>query len=256
MKTRILSYNVNGIRAAINKGFLDWIEKEKPDIICLQETKIQEDLVDKMAFQYLGYEQFWFSAEKKGYSGVSILSKKKPDFISTGIGISKFDREGRFIRADFGNLTLVNSYFPSGTTGGIRQDFKMEYLEAISEWIDQLKKEKQDILICGDFNICHKPIDINHPERHKKSSGFLPEEREWMDRFLENGFIDSFRVFDQRPEQYSWWSYRANSRAKNLGWRIDYHMISKSMKGKLFNAGIMQKVMHSDHCPVWIDIDM
>ncbi|MCK4922705.1 MAG: exodeoxyribonuclease III [Bacteroidales bacterium] len=250
---KIISYNVNGLRAAIKKGFLEWLENENPDIICIQETKMQEDQVDKLAFEVLGYYQYWNMAEKKGYSGVGVLTKIKPEKFSTGIGIQKYDREGRVIRLDFENFTLINSYFPSGSSGEERQAFKMEYLSDMQIFIDKLKKERPKIILCGDYNICHKPIDINHPERHKKSSGFLPEERDWMDNFVGQGFVDSFREMDKSPEKYSWWSYRANSRAKNLGWRIDYHMITENLKQGLANAGIMADVMHSDHCPVWIE---
>ncbi|MBE0652242.1 MAG: exodeoxyribonuclease III [Bacteroidales bacterium] len=252
---KILSYNVNGLRAAMTKGFREWFEEEKPDILCIQETKMQEDQVDKMYFEMQGYYQYWHMAEKKGYSGVGILTKRKPAYFANGLGFDKYDREGRLIRLDYNDFTLINSYFPSGSSGDERQAVKMQYLADIQIYIDRLKKEQPNILICGDFNICHKPIDINHPERHHKSSGFLPEERSWMDAFIAAGFIDTFREFDKRPEQYSWWSYRANSRAKNLGWRIDYHMITPSLLPRLRNAGIMQQVIHSDHCPVWIEMD-
>ena len=255
MGTKIFSYNVNGLRAAISKGFLDWIAKENPDILLIQETKIQEDQLDKAAFESLGYHQFWNCAVKKGYSGVGILSKKKPDHVLNGMGIKKFDDEGRIIRLDFGDLTLINSYFPSGTMGGERQILKMKYLDAILQFLKELKVSRKNIIISGDYNIAHKPIDINHPERHNKTSGFLPEERAWVDIFLASGFIDTFRVYNSRPEQYSWWSYRANSRGKNLGWRIDYHMVTESLKPKLLNAGIMQDVVHSDHCPVWVEVE-
>ena len=253
---KIISYNVNGLRSAFSKGFCEWFEKEDPDILCIQETKMQEDQVNKMYFENLGYHQYWHMAEKKGYSGVGILTKVKPEYFANGLGFAKYDREGRLIRLDYNDFTLVNSYFPSGSSGDERQAVKMEYLADIQKYLDNLRQEKPNILICGDYNICHKPIDINHPERHQKSSGFLPEERAWMDSFLKSGFIDTFRVFDNRSEQYSWWSYRANSRAKNLGWRIDYHMITPSLLSKLKNAGIMQEVIHSDHCPVWVEFEL
>ena len=254
MAIKIITYNVNGLRSAISKGFLSWLEQENPDIICLQEIKSQEEQIDKMSFQYLGYQQYWNFAIKKGYSGVGILTKMKPDNFLSGIGEKKFDDEGRLIRLDFPDFTLINSYFPSGTMGESRQSFKMEYLEAFSGYLNVLKQSHQNIIVCGDYNIAHKPIDINHPEKHKKSSGFLPEERAWMDRLLYSGFIDSFRVFNSEEEQYSWWSYRANSRKKNLGWRIDYNMVSKPLSSNLMNAGIMQDVKHSDHCPVFIEM--
>jgi exodeoxyribonuclease-3 len=249
---KIFSYNVNGLRSAINKGFMDWLRQEKPDIICLQETKLQEDQVDKMSFEFHGYYQIWHSAHKKGYSGVAILSLRKPDFYSLGIGNPEFDLEGRLIRIDIGDLTIINSYFPSGTTGDVRQAVKMKFLEAIYSYISNLKTLRPNLILTGDFNIAHKAIDINHPERHQKSSGFLPEEREWIDKLLNLGFVDTFRVFNQLPEQYSWWSYRAGSRGKNLGWRLDYHMVTQSLKYRLVDAGINQNIIHSDHCPVYV----
>lgn len=253
----IITYNVNGIRAAINKGFLDWASIEKPDIICLQELKATEDQIDMISLQSLGYEYNYFHpAEKKGYSGVAILSKRKPDFVKIGMDIEKYDKEGRVIRADYGDVTLICVYIPSGTMGDIRQDFKMEFLTDFTKFILELRKERKQIIICGDYNICHKPIDINHPERHTKSSGFLPEERDWFDNFINTGMIDAFREFDQSPEKYSWWSYRANARDKNLGWRIDYHLISEETRPRLKNSVIYDNVKYSDHCPVSIEIDI
>ena len=184
-----------------------------------------------------------------------MLTKDKPDSLQYGTGITKFDIEGRLIRADYKDITLLCVYVPSGTMGGVRQVFKMEFLKDFQKYIDDLKKIRPNIIISGDFNICHNPIDINHPEKHKKSSGFLPEERQWMDEFINSGFIDTFREYNKDPEQYSWWSCRANSRTKNLGWRIDYHIISDSLKSRLKGAGILDKVNHSDHCPVYVEID-
>lgn len=251
---RVISYNVNGLRSAIEKGFFIWLKNIQPDILCIQELKLQENQLDKIIFEYLGYYHYWNFAMKKGYSGVGILTKIKPDFVSYGIGKSKFDNEGRVIRLDIGDISFVNSYFPSGTTGDIRQIYKMEYLDAIKNYLETIRKSRPNIIISGDFNIAHKPEDINHPERHKNSSGFLPEEREWMNSMIDSGYTDTFRVFDKRPGFYSWWSYRAKSREKNLGWRIDYHLITNSLKDRLNGAGIMQEVVHSDHCPVYIEI--
>jgi len=255
MSKKIISYNVNGLRAALNKEFAVWLKNENPDIICIQETKAQSSQIDKPLFDYLGYHQLWYSAQKKGYSGVGLLSRDVPDYYEYGIGIDKYDIEGRLIRADFGEITVISAYFPSGTTGDVRQDFKIDWLTDIQKFIDNLKLKRPNIILSGDFNICHKEIDINHPEKHHKMSGFLPEERQWLTEFLKSGFIDSFREFNNEPDQYSWWSYRANARQKNLGWRIDYHMVSKSIKNKITGAYILQNVVHSDHCPVVVEID-
>ncbi len=250
----VVSYNVNGIRAAINKGFVEWLQEMSPDVLCIQETKARPEQFDVSLFEEMGYNCYWHSADKKGYSGVGLLSKTKPDNVVIGIGNEKYDAEGRFIRADFGDITIISVYHPSGTTGTVRQDFKMEWLYYFQDFINELKKERPKIIVSGDFNICHKEIDINHPKRHTKSSGFLPEEREWVSNFIESGFVDSFREFDKSPEKYSWWSYRAQSRLKNLGWRIDYHFVSEALKDRLSNAAIWADVEHSDHCPVYVKI--
>lgn len=252
---KILSYNVNGLRAAIGKGFLKWLKAENPDIICLQETKVSPEQINSDEFKSMGYANYWYAAQKKGYSGVAILSKIKPEAVSMGMKIRKYDDEGRILMADFRDFTLLSVYFPSGTTGELRQKFKMQFLQDISSYIQKLMIRKSNLILSGDFNICHKAIDINNPKKHVKMSGFLPEEREWMDTFVALGFIDSFREFSDEANQYSWWSYRAASRIKNLGWRIDYQMISKSLKSHLVNAGIMQNINHSDHCPIWVELN-
>ena len=253
---KIISYNLNGIRAAIGKGLLDWLQAESPDVFCIQESKAQPEQIDTFAMQELGYHSYIHSAEKKGYSGVGIFSKIVPDKVVAGMGIEKYDREGRVLRADFGDITVVCVYIPSGTTGDVRQDFKMEFLEDFMLWTLQLRKERPNIIVCGDYNICHKPIDINHPERQVGVSGFLPEEREWMDRWEASGMVDSFRVFDQRAEQYSWWSYRFKAREKNAGWRIDYFLVSERIADKIRDAKIHTDIFGSDHCPVSLEIDI
>jgi exodeoxyribonuclease-3 len=255
MIKKIYSYNVNGLRAAENKGFLKWLEIESPDIIFIQETKLQPSQVNQRFYEHLGYQGYFHFAKQKGYSGVALLSKEKPDQVIMGMNNQIYDDEGRIIRADFGNLTLIGVYVPSGTMGGERQVYKMRFLDDFLDFLLKLREKRPNLIISGDFNICHKPIDINHPEKHQKSSGFLPEERKWFDKFLSCGFIDTLRVFNNMAEQYSWWSYRANSRAKNLGWRIDYHIVTASMNNVLRNAGILKDVMHSDHCPVTLEIE-
>jgi len=251
---KIISFNLNGIRSAINKGLYEWLEHEKPDVLCVQEIKALPEQIDVIKFKELGYNSYIHSAQKPGYSGVAVFSKSKPNLVKSGIGIPEFDKEGRLLRLDFGNLTIINSYFPSGTTGDVRQEVKMAYLKAIQVFVDNLKRDRPNIIVSGDYNICHKEIDINNPKNKKGVSGFLPEEREWVTKFLESGFIDSFRAFDQSPNKYSWWSYRAGARKKNLGWRIDYHMASEPLRDKLSGASILSGVVMSDHCPVVVEI--
>ncbi len=255
-KMKIISYNLNGIRAAVNKGFTDWLAEEKPDVLCLQETKAHKEQLDLSLFENLGYKTYWFSAQKKGYSSVAVFSLKEPDNVVAGIGKEVFDDEGRILRVDFGDTSIFSIYFPSGSAGDIRQEIKMKFLEEFNDYISNFKKERHNIVVCGDFNICHKAIDIHNPQRNKNTSGFLPEEREWFDRFTEGGFVDTFRMFNQEPHNYSWWSYRAKARDKNLGWRIDYNMVSEELKSKVTNAGILPEVKHSDHCPVFVEIDL
>lgn len=253
--TKIISYNVNGIRAAVKKDLIDWLDATEPDILCLQEIKAMPEQIDQEIHDRLHYHTYWYPAEKKGYSGVAIFSKEKPKNVEYGCGIEVYDYEGRVIRADFEEYSVISVYMPSGSSGDLRQGFKMQWLEDFQNYIDQLKKEVPNLIICGDYNICHKPIDIHNPIRLANTSGFLPEEREWVSCFIESGFIDAFRYFNQEPHQYSWWSYRANARNKNLGWRLDYTMVSKSLESKMKNASILQSAFHSDHCPVVLEMD-
>lgn len=253
---KIISYNVNGIRSAISKGLLDWLEISRPDIVCFQELKAQEDQIDKVALAEIGFEHCYFhAAVKKGYSGVGLISKTKPDFVKIGMDMPKYDDEGRVIRADFGPITIICVYIPSGTTGGVRQEYKMEFLADFAKFIEELRKERPEIVICGDYNICHKAIDINNPEKHTKMSGFLPEEREWFDQFVATGLVDTYRVFDKSPARYTWWSFRAAAKGKNLGWRIDYHLISEATLKRLKSASIFREIEYSDHCPIRIELD-
>jgi exodeoxyribonuclease-3 len=253
---RIISYNVNGLRSAMNKGFVEWLETDPADIICLQEIKAHKENVDFARIEALGYETYWYPAEKKGYSGVAIFTKRKPELVQLGNGIMQSDAEGRVIRADFGDVTLVNAYFPSGSSGEIRQGYKYQWLEEFFEYIYELKKTRPNLIITGDYNICHRAVDIHNPVSNKDSSGFLPDERAWMDKWFDHGFVDTFRYFNPHPHQYSWWSYRANARNNNKGWRIDYISVSKSLEDKLKDAAIYPNVKHSDHCPVYAQLDL
>ena len=251
---KIISYNVNGIRAALKKGFIDWLKSANPDVICLQEIKAQEDQLDLSVFEDAGYHySYWFSAQKKGYSGVAILSKTEPTNVVFGTGIESMDFEGRNIRVDFDGVSVMSLYLPSGTNLA-RLEHKLEYMDLFQDYINTLKKEVPNLIICGDYNICHEAIDIHDPVRNKNISGFLPEERAWMSQFLENGFVDAFREFNSEAHNYSWWSYRANSRTNNKGWRLDYTLVTQSLQEKLKRAVILSEVVHSDHCPVLVEL--
>jgi len=251
----IISYNVNGIRAAIRKGFLDWLQQANPDVVLIQEIKATPEQLDLEVFEKAGYPyQYWYPATKKGYSGVAILSKTKPDHVEYGTGIDYMDYEGRVIRADFGELSVMSLYLPSGTNTA-RLDFKFKFMEDFQYYIDELKKSRPNLIIGGDYNICHEAIDIHDPVRLKNTSGFLPEERQWIDRLMQSGFIDSFRHFNEEPDQYSWWSYRANARNNNKGWRIDYNLVAAPLKDRLKRAVILPEAYHSDHCPVLVEIE-
>lgn len=250
----IISYNINGIRAGINKGLIDWLKTGNYDIICFQETKALPEQVDLGLFEELGYHHHWCSAEKKGYSGVMTLSKLAPDQVIAGCGLEKYDNEGRILRTDFGDWTLLNCYFPSGTSGDIRQEFKMQFLDDFHHYIETLRKKRPKLVIVGDYNIAHEEIDIHDPVRNKTNSGFLPEERAWMSKWFSNGFVDSFRYINPDKVEYSWWSYRANARANNKGWRIDYQSVSKNLESKLLEAYHINEAKHSDHCPVYLKL--
>ncbi len=253
---KIISYNLNGIRSALRKGLLDWLKEYKPDIAAFQELKAKQDQINSEQFHKLGYHTFWFPAEKAGYSGVGLISLPKPDNVVFGIGDEFFDKEGRLIRADYGDITLINAYFPSGSSGDERQKIKMQWLELFRNYINQLRKSRPKLIISGDFNICRLWIDIHNPEAHVNVSGFLPEEREWFAKLIEqDGLIDTFREFNKQPEQYSWWSFRQRSRERNKGWRIDYHLITPELRPQLKDAKILKDVKHSDHCPVMVEID-
>lgn len=253
MMKKIVSYNVNGIRAAEKKGLFNWIIESEIDVICLQETKAQQDQVDLAVLHEAGYKDFWFSAEKKGYSGVLILSKVEPDHVEYGCKHEQFDLEGRVIRADFKDYSIYSIYFPSGTTGDIRQTVKYEFLDFISKYLKKEQKKRPNQIICGDYNIANNAIDIHNPKSNKKSSGFLPEERAWLDKFYSTGYIDTFRHFNKDPDWYSWWSYRAGARKNNKGWRIDYISVNKELIAKVKAAYIHMDVVHSDHCPISIE---
>ena len=251
---KIITYNLNGIRAAMSKGLIDWISQVSPDVLCVQEIKANPDQVGVFEFEELGYHHYWYPAQKKGYSGVAIFTKQKPKHIEYGCGIKEYDDEGRILRIDFEEFSVMSVYHPSGSSGDLRQAFKMEWLEAFLNYINQLKATYPNLVICGDFNICHKAIDIHNPKSNANTSGFLPEEREWMEQFINSGFVDSFRYFNQEPHQYSWWSYRAGSRAKNLGWRIDYNFVTDNLKNKISRSVILPSAIHSDHCPVLLEM--
>lgn len=251
----ILSYNVNGIRAAIKNGLVDYLADKPIDILCFQEVKATPDQVDLSGFEALGYKVIgWHAAEKKGYSGVAILSKIQPDRVVDGCGLSVYDCEGRIIRADFGAITLLNCYFPSGTSGEVRQGVKMQFLEDFHRYVNELRQERPHLVICGDYNIAHTANDIHDPIRNKNTTGFLPEERAWMTQWFASGFTDAFRYLNPDLTEYSWWSYRAGARATNKGWRIDYHSVSDSLRERLVQCRHQTAGIHSDHCGVLLEI--
>ena len=251
---KIISYNVNGIRAALKKGFIAWLQAANPDVVCIQETKAHKEQLDLSLFEEAGYNyHYWFSAQKKGYSSVAILSKTEPKHIEYGTGIESMDFEGRNLRIDFEDFSVMSLYLPSGTNDA-RLNFKLNYMAEFQQYVNELKKEIPNIIICGDYNICHEEIDIHNPKM-KGVSGFLPIEREWIGKFINSGFVDSFRHLNKEPHHYSWWSYRANARNNNKGWRIDYNMVSEPMEDRIKRAYILPEAKHSDHCPIVVEIE-
>lgn len=254
---KIVTYNVNGIRAALKKGWLDWLKATAPDVICIQEIKATPDQVPELVYlEQLGYEHYWYPAQKKGYSGTAIFTRRTPKNIAYGCGHEDYDFEGRMIRVDFDEASVMSVYFPSGTTGDIRQTFKYRFLDDFQNYAIDLIKELPKLVVCGDFNICHRAIDIHNPKSNANTSGFLPQEREWMEQFIESGFVDSFRHLNPEPHNYTWWSYRAGSRGKNLGWRIDYNMVSEALAPQIKASSILSEAVHSDHCPVLLELDI
>ena len=248
--TSIVSYNVNGIRAATRKGLFEWVAKVDPDIICFQELKANREDVGDNILNPKGYTSYWHSATKKGYSGVAIYSKKEPNHVEIGCGIAKYDFEGRVIRADFDDFSVISIYFPSGTSGELRQSFKEGFMDDMYDYLNELKKTIPNLVVSGDYNICHKSIDIHNPVSNKNNSGFLPHEREWVTKLIDSGFKDSFRMFNQNPHHYTWWTYRAGARGNNKGWRIDYHMVSEALADRCVDHKIHADAVHSDHCPL------
>lgn len=251
---KIISYNVNGLRSALTKGLADWIKAADPDILCLQEIKVTPEQLPIDFFEELGYYAYWYPAKKKGYSGVALLSKQEPKHVTYGCNIKAYDEEGRIIRADFDTFSVMSVYFPSGTSGDHRQDFKYRFLDDFLTYIQTLRQSYAHLIIAGDINICHKEIDIHNPVSNKNSTGFLPPERAWVTAFLETGFIDSFRAFHPEPHQYTWWSFRHNARKQNKGWRIDYQFVSDTLKNKMRHAAILSEAHHSDHCPILLEM--
>jgi len=253
---RIISYNVNGIRSAINKGLLEWLQTEPADIVCFQELKAARESIPTESFEALGFETYWFPAQKKGYSGVGVITKRTPIKVTYGNAYEQSDFEGRVIQLEFEDFILINAYFPSGSSGEERQVYKYQWLDEFYEFISKVQAQGKPLVICGDYNICHKEMDIHNPKNNKDTSGFLPEERAWMDKWFANDMVDTFRVLQPEPHHYSWWSFRANARNNNKGWRIDYISVSKALETKIVEAAIYPDVKQSDHCPVYVNLEL
>lgn len=246
----LISWNVNGVRAVERKGYWDWVYKNKADIICLQETKAWEEQLSEKIKNIPGFHSYFSKAERKGYSGVALYSRQEPIEVEYSFGDDRFDDEGRIIFARYPDFVLFNIYFPNGKASRERLRYKMDFYESFLEKVGEMKKNGEKIIICGDVNTAHKEIDLARPRENEKTSGFLPEEREWIDELLETGFIDTFRVFNQEGENYSWWDLKTRARERNVGWRIDYFIVSENLKNRLKDAYILPEVYGSDHCPI------
>ena len=253
---KLISWNVNGIRAADRKGLFDWFQKEKPDALCLQEIKAMPDQFPPHLKSTPGYNVFINSAKRKGYSGVATYTKQKPIDVKKGFGIEKFDNEGRNLITEFDDFVLFNIYYPNGKKNQERLDYKMDFYDTFLGYADNLKTQGKNIVVCGDFNTAHKEIDLEHPKQNENISGFLPIERAWIDTFIDHGYVDTFRHFNKEPKQYSWWSMRTVARERNVGWRLDYFFVNKEFIKNVKNAFIMQDVYGSDHCPVGIEVEV
>lgn len=253
---KLITFNVNGIRSAMSKGLVQWLDEQQYDIVCMQETKARLEQIDATHFNNLGYNIYWHSAQKAGYSGVATFTKIKPVDVQIGMGIERFDSEGRVLITYFGDWALLNCYFPSGTSGEERQNVKYDFLDEFFNWINEFKKTHPNIIVVGDYNIAHNNIDIHDPKGNKKSSGFLPEERAWMDKWFESGFVDAFRHINPEKQTYTWWTFRFNARKNNKGWRIDYASVTDSLAAKIKGSDNLNDAVFSDHCPVSIDIDL
>jgi len=254
--TRMISWNVNGLRAVHKKGFLEWMDSAKPDMLCVQETKAHPDQLADELLHVSGYHSYFASAEKKGYSGVGLWTKTEPETVSYGLGIPRFDSEGRTIVADYGKYVLFNIYYPNGKASDERLQFKMDFYDAFLDTAERYRKQGKHVIICGDVNTAHTEIDLSHPKNNEGVSGFLPQERAWIDRFLACGYIDSLRLFHSEPELYTWWDMKTRARERNIGWRLDYFFVSNELRDNLKAAGIMPDVYGSDHCPIDITVDL
>ncbi len=251
---KIISWNVNGLRAVLKKDFLEYIQTEKPDILAIQETKLQQEQIPVEINDLEGYHKYWNFAERKGYSGVAIFTKTEPKNVEYSIGDADFDTEGRLILAEYNDFVLLNCYFPNGQMSDERLKYKLDYYDRMFTLMQALRAEGKNVIICGDFNTAHKEIDLANPKQNEKTSGFLPIERAWLDKIVEHGWVDTFRQFNTEPDQYSWWTYRFGARERNVGWRIDYFFTNKENMKNIQNAFIQQNVIGSDHCPLGVEM--